>query len=328
MKNSINIFALVLFNLTVFAQSYTRIDTLRFTSDSSYARAIVRFGDALVFGTSKTGVISFDEKTGTRTTLLPANTAGEFRDLVVHEKKLYAITSGDNGLLFEYTAEKTSMFYYEMGAFYDDLASNKRQMVLLGDPIDKRFYLRKWDWKKSDSPICGTVVNKPEEACYAASGTTAQFLTNGDYCFVSGGKNAARFHRFSWKNPSAVLSVDLPLTNGEGAGPFSVFFWDQQHGVVVGGNYTLPEERAGTAAFTIDGGKTWTASSTGTLGYRSCVTGTKYLLYACGTTGIDYSTDGGTTWTSFLKGNFYALLLEKNVLYATTNKGMCLKILW
>lgn len=42
------------------------------------------------------------------------------------------------------------------------------------------------------------------------------------------------------------------------AGIFSVAFSDLKHGVVVGGDYTKPHEAALNAAFTADGGATWT----------------------------------------------------------------------
>lgn len=322
MRNSINCFVLSLISSWSFGQIRFESDTLRFTADSSYSRAIARFKGNLLFGTSKTGVIAYNENSKSATTLIPATKAGEFRDIVVKQDKFYAITSGDDGLLLSYAAGKTDTHIHEKSAFFDDLAAIKQFICVLGDPINGSFYLKQWNLKnKSVQQI--SIPSFTEEACYAASGTTAQYLKGGDYVFVSGGASAVRFFRFSWKDTNEVLKVDLPLAKAEGAGPFSVFFWNNLEGVCVGGNYTQPNSTIGTACFTTDGGKTWSASST--FGYRSCVTGSKKLLFACGSTGIDYSTDQGKTWKPFQKGNFCAMLWEKGTLYATSNKGYCVR---
>lgn len=322
MKNSIVIFVLSCLFATGFAQIACKADTLRFAPDSSYSRAIVRYKNELVFGTSKSGVVALNEKSGTTKTLIPSNVASEFRDLLVFKNKLYAMTSGTLGTLIEYKEHNIKPLIVEPGAFYDDIAADKTGIALLGDPFPNAFYL-KYISPKTEIGTSIQIPNLPDEACYAASGTTAQFLPGGDYVFVSGGPSAVRFFRFNWTDTTQVTSVNLPLAKAESAGPFSVFFWSDLEGVCVGGNYMKPTEFSGTACFTNDGGKTWFAAST--LGYRSCVTGNKKLLLTCGTNGIDYSLDGGKTWSVFQKGNFCALLLEKNILYATTNKGYCIR---
>lgn len=322
MKNSISCFVLSLISCWSFGQIRFESDTLQFTADSSYSRAIARWKNNLIFGTSKTGVIAYNEKSKTTTTLIPATKAGEYRDVVVKQNKIYAITSGDTGLLLSYSAGKTDTLIHENGAFFDDLAATKQSIAILGDPINGSFYLKQWNLK-SNTVQQISIPSFAEEACYAASGTTAQYLKGGDYVFVSGGASAVRFFRFSWKDTTQALKVDLPLVKAEGAGPFSVFFWNDLEGVCVGGNYTQPKATTGTACYTSDGGKTWTSSAT--LGYRSCVTGNKHLLFACGSTGIDFSTDQGKTWKAFQNGNFCALLWEKGTLYATSNKGFCVR---
>ncbi len=322
MKNSIVIIVLSCLYATGFSQIPCKADTLRFAPDSSYSRAIVRYKKELVFGTSKSGVVALNEKSGTTKTLIPSNVASEFRDLLVFKNKLYAMTSGTLGTLIEYKEHNIKPLIVEPGAFFDDIAADKTGIALLGDPFPKAFYL-KYISPKTEIGTSIQIPNLPDEACYAASGTTAQFLTGGDYVFVSGGPSTVRFFRFNWTDTAQVTSVNLPLAKAEGAGPFSVFFWSDLEGVCVGGNYMKPTEISGTACFTNDGGKTWFAAST--LGYRSCVTGNKKLLLTCGTNGIDYSLDGGKTWSVFQKGNFCALLLEKNTLYATTNRGYCIR---
>lgn len=331
MKNSIICFVLIVSNQIVYGQHFTRKDTLRFAPDSSYSRAIARFGDQLLFGTSKTGVVLFDETTKSVSTSIPPSPSGEFRDLVTYKNRFFGMVSGDNGELRTILASfGRSAEISDSGVFYDDITLYKHQAIVLGDPVDGYFFLRSVSLdllKTSTNLRLPHISCLPGEACYAASGTTAQVLKNGDYCFVSGGKDAARFHRFALKDSSTYHCVNLPMTKGEGAGPFSVYFRDKNNGVIVGGNYTQPKDTSGTAVYTTDGGKTWNSSAKMPTGYRSCVTGFKNMLYSCGSTGIDYSTDGGKTWNFFDSGNFCALLAEKGVLYATTNKGICIKYL-
>lgn len=330
MKNSISIFALVVSSFTAFGQFQGQKDTLRFASDSSYSRAIMRYNKTdLIFGTSKSGVIAYNEKTKQTQQIFSRNPNGEFRDLALFGKNVCGMVSGDHGIIEELMNSSATITVEDSGVFYDDLVRYKDALIVLGDPVDGHFFLRKApislgsaSFYQQQLPV---INNQPDEACYAASGTTAQLVGKSDYVFVSGGKQSARFHRFDLRDSSTYFVRDLPMVKGEGAGPFSVYFSDGNHGVIVGGNYLQPKDSSGTCVYTEDGGKTWLRSVVSPNGYRSCVTGNKKILFSCGTTGIDYSHDGGKTWTPFDSGNYCALLLEKNALYATTNKGVCIR---
>jgi hypothetical protein len=73
------------------------------------------------------------------------------------------------------------------------------------------------------------------------------------------------------------------------------------HLVVVGGDYTKPDERTGTAAASFtDGGWTWTAAQTMPHGYRSAVAwdGTAKEWITVGPNGTDVSTDDGKNWSA------------------------------
>ena len=321
MKNLIGLFVLSSC-INGFSQLlFTSKDTLRFTADSSYARSIVRFNNELVFGTSKTGVISYNEQTKATKTLISRSSDGEFRDLAVKKDVLYAMISGKNGIVYQYKRQKTKIIFQQKGIFLDDIILSKNKLYLLGDPINNHFFIAQLILTKNHTDSLTQLYNQPEEACYAASGKTACLLSKASYSFVSGGLSSARFHHINWQT-KAMESVELPMTTGIGAGPFAIFFQTPLTGVIVGGNYLKPSISSGTACFTVDGGKTWQKSETS--GYRSCVTGNDQFLVACGTNGIDYSLDGGAHWVKLDNGNFCALMLENNRLYATTNKGYCI----
>jgi photosystem II stability/assembly factor-like uncharacterized protein len=103
-----------------------------------------------------------------------------------------------------------------------------------------------------------------------------------------------------------------PLASGnESSGVFSLAFRDQNHGIAVGGDYKKPDESTGTAAFTSDGGKTWTAAAKPPHGYRSAVAwdAANKAWIAVGTNGSDVSFDDGTTWVFLDSGKWNALSL-------------------
>lgn len=315
------LFIALLISSALPAQTFSRKDTLRFAPDSSYSRAMIRCGKDLLFGTSKNGLIRLQERTGKITTVFPADTAGEFRDIVCYRNEVIGMISGNNGIL---TGKQ--LYATVPGVFYDDLVLAGRDVIVLGDPVSGCFFLEAISLTHSGTASAlPRIPAFPGEACYAASGTTAQLSDRHTYCFVSGGGSVSRFHCFSLRDTAAYFATDLPMVAGEGSGPFSLCFIDRQNGICVGGNYLQPAVREGTAAYTTDGGKTWSAAETLPRGYRSCVTGNKKWQFSCGTNGIDYSSDGGKTWNTFDQGNFCALLLERKTLYATTNKGYCIR---
>jgi hypothetical protein len=125
----------------------------------------------------------------------------------------------------------------------------------------------------------------------------------------------------------------LPLAGGTaGAGVFSLGtsvkldLHGGIHGTViaVGGNYEKPAETAGTAAYSRDEGKTWTAANLPPHGYRSAVAWDKNarVWIAVGTNGSDYSRDDGKTWLLLDDGNWNALSLP----YVVGPKGRIAKL--
>ncbi len=90
-----------------------------------------------------------------------------------------------------------------------------------------------------------------------------------------------------------------PLADGSpSAGIFSLNFRTEKLGLAVGGDYSKPDERRGTAAYTADGGEHWTASAVPPGGYRSAVSWdeAQKAWIAVGPNGSDVSRDDGRTW--------------------------------
>ena len=94
--------------------------------------------------------------------------------------------------------------------------------------------------------------------------------------------------------------AETPVRAASSAGIYSIAFRDDLHGVVVGGDYARETDAVENAAFTSDGGATWTlAGAPGLSGFRSVVAhvpGTDRTFIALGPRGGDLSHDDGRTW--------------------------------
>jgi hypothetical protein len=97
------------------------------------------------------------------------------------------------------------------------------------------------------------------------------------------------------------------VVGGGAAGIFSVRFQDRRTGIVVGGDFLKPDDGTDTAAWSNDGGATWTRADVPPPGYRSgsaWLTHERDVALAVGPTGSDVTTDAGRTWSTFDTGSF------------------------
>jgi len=130
------------------------------------------------------------------------------------------------------------------------------------------------------------------------------YRLEGIYAEVSEGYPQLARHHWS--------RVRVPLAGGtDSSGVFSLAFRDEDRGVAVGGDYAKAAVSAGTAAWSGDGGRTWTAAAKPPHGYRSAVAwdAASRAWIAAGTNGSDISYDDGKTWVSLDNGNWNALSL-------------------
>ncbi len=140
------------------------------------------------------------------------------------------------------------------------------------------------------------------------------------------GEPGAEAYGFAWAKATSV-----PLAGGnESSGIFSLAFRDSHSPmtevlykdgggtyltnwqfIAVGGDYTKPNDSAGTAAWSSDSGRHWTASTIPPHGFRSAVQWSEALKawITVGTNGSDVSRDDGKTWQPLDDGNWNALSL-------------------
>lgn len=197
--------------------------------------------------------------------------------------------------------------------FWDALAYRAKSGYILGDPVDGRFVLYRSDdlgrhWHRENS--AGPAAAAQGEGVFAASNSSLVVLPNQTILFGTGGKGGPRVFRST--NSHDWNAVNVPVTGGkDSAGIFSLAFRDALNGVAVGGDYQKPDETAGTAAWTSDGGLTWHAANRFPGGYRSAVEWDAHAgeWIAVGTNGSDSSNDDGRTWRRVDTGNWNALSL-------------------
>jgi photosystem II stability/assembly factor-like uncharacterized protein len=178
--------------------------------------------------------------------------------------------------------------------FFDAIWFKDRKAgYVLGDPVDGKFVLMAttdggahWARVQSD----GLKAAAPGIGAFAASNSS---LVEGPE-FATGGPNGPFVYSGDGR---AFSSVKVPMNGAtESAGIFSLARCGK-YLVAVGGEYTKPAVRDGTAAY-FDG--SWKAAQAMPGGYRSGVAYDKVsaACLAVGPSGVDVSHDSGVTWHS------------------------------
>jgi photosystem II stability/assembly factor-like uncharacterized protein len=185
--------------------------------------------------------------------------------------------------------------------FWDAIVLNRfdKDGVLLGDPVGGSFVIMEtadkgnsWDREREH----GLNAFK-DEGAFAASNSSIFLSERFGMGFVTGGPNGARI--ITVNDDGSFSAESLPMKSGPpGAGAFSIDTRDWRRWVTVGGNYTKPNDSSETAAFTHDGGKSWSSAQTPPHGYRSSVAYDPSIKtwITVGPNGTDISTDDGKNW--------------------------------
>jgi photosystem II stability/assembly factor-like uncharacterized protein len=244
--------------------------------------------------------------------------------------RLYKTTDGCSSWKLLYTNPDKDGFWDAVQPLNDKIVQ------VLGDPVSGAFFIG--GLKTDGTSPClwryAAADAQPGAGAFAASNSSL-VVQGGRYTpdrawFGTGGKPGAFVYRLDLRpvagsrwaegSPDQIEGywkpVPVPVASGaDAAGVFSLGFRDAEHAVAVGGDYTKPNETAGTAAWSADGGKTWTAAARPPHGFRSAVAWDADLKawIAAGTNGSDISWDDGKTWQpldgSETGGNWNALSL-------------------
>ncbi len=188
------------------------------------------------------------------------------------------------------------------GLFFNSIKfANNNVGLAVSDPIDGQFFLLKTsDSGETWNRIKTLPPSQDGEANFAASNTCIEFLPDGHAWIASGGSAARVFYSKDFGETWEVS--ETPMLQNEGpAGIYSITFKDAKNGIIVGGIYNQPEINQKIAAYTCDGGKTWTEAMVMPNGFRSCVQlftdRRRTYAVAMGKTGFNISMDMGKTWS-------------------------------
>jgi photosystem II stability/assembly factor-like uncharacterized protein len=244
-----------------------------------------------------------------------ANTAIVMSSGPGEQSRLYKTTDGCSHWTLVYTNPDKDGFWDAM-AFWDTAKGDQEGLedgVLLGDPVGgafARFVVGGRGTSTTPEKDVHDTSAKEGEGAFTASnsslvlGRRFQQGESTTIWFGTGGIPGARvFHldmrKFADVSTASWNDTVVPLAGGTAsAGIFSLALRGSISLIAVGGDYAKPEQRAGTAAFSTDGGKSWTAAATPPGGYRSAVAWdpNDRIWITVGPNGSDYSADDGKTW--------------------------------
>lgn len=202
----------------------------------------------------------------------------------------------------------------------------------IGDPIDGFFQLlQTMDRGKTWKDVSGSLLlfAEPGEVGFAASGSGLQ--VQGDNLWIGSGGSFAAVYR---RNEKKMLMHKMltPIVSGAASqGIFSLSFWNDQIGVVVGGDYMHDHYNEHNVYITHDGGDNWIKPVQPVGGFRSAVKHiTKLRLVATGTSGTDISEDGGQHWNTISTDSFNAVGKSKSgkKVYLAGSNGQISVLQW
>ncbi len=216
------------------------------------------------------------------------------------------------------------------GMFLDamDFANENNGMVI-GDPINGKIFIAETNnggntWIEKDHRL----IADSGEAFFAASGTNLRLFGKDNFFIASGGTYSRLI--------TASSKTLLPIIQGkETTGANSIDIFDlaksKKNIIVVGGDFAADSSSYKNCYYSNNGGKTWKSPKVPPQGYRSCV---EYLsqkdILTCGLTGVDYSKNGGHTWTLISNSSFNVCRIAKQgkTVFLAGNKGTIAKLTW
>ncbi len=231
----------------------------------------------------------------------------EFRSIAQTEKALFVLSIGNPALLYKINKKDLSAtLVYEENhekVFYDAIQFwNNKEGIAIGDPTQDCFSILITrdggnSWNKIPCQNLPKLIDG--EAAFAASNTN--ICIRGSKTFVVSGGTKSRV--FVSDNKGISWSVfDTPITQGHAmTGIFSADFFNENTGIIVGGNYEEQSDNSANKAITNDGGKTWKLIGVNEgFGYASCVQFVPHSdeneLVTVGATGVYYSNSQGDFW--------------------------------
>lgn len=310
-------------------RSFVEVEVEVLLEDSISVRAIEIMGRDLAFAANNGIYGLYDSQDGVvRTNVQEYDTIKpEFRAVASTSDDFFMLSVGNPALLYKTgDSGRMELVYKEEheNVFYDSMTFwNDKEGIAMGDPTEDCLSViitrdGGRTWKKLS---CQQLPEAAEgEAAFAAS--NSNIAVAGDHTWIlSGGMSSRVFYSpdkgKNWEVYETPLVQGTPTTGG-----YSIDFYDEQRGIIIGGDYTRPDGNTSNKAVTTNGGKSWELISDGKdPGYKSSI---RYIpntdakgVVAVGHTGISYSSDGGENWDKLSEESFYTIrFLNDSTAYA------------
>lgn len=242
----------------------------------------------------------------------------------LNESEAYVLNAGSPAsLCYTYDGGYTWTIQYanrDTAVFFDSMVfADSLHGYAIGDPSNEGHFLmlytenagHRWftyDYNDGEFPEA-----LPGEAIFAASNSNL-VPAKGQPRFITGGKASRLFTATAIEGkptpPIGFLNIewhtqDLPMIKGQSTtGAFAMDFY-KDNGIIVGGDYKHDALRTQNCLYTTDGGQNWRPAQTPPFGYRSGVAFVNMnWLAATGTSGTDFSVDGGKNWHNLSKTGY------------------------
>ncbi len=294
--------------------------------DTMSVRAIELMGNNLAFAGSNGMFGSIDLETGkVRSNIEKYHTSiPAFRSVGHTTTDFFMLSIGNPALLYKTGDQgRMELVYMEEGegVFYDAMTFlNGQEGIAVGDATKGCLSILMTkdggnSWKRIPCEELPKAIDG--EGAFAASNTNIK--TIGDHIWIATTKRVLHSSDkgSTWETSEPPIDINKPTS-----GVYSIDFYDQDIGVVFGGDYTDPLASRNNKALTKDGGKNWYTIADGNdPGYRSCVqfvpNSEGNALVVVGFKGIDYSSDQGASWKQLSNESFYTIrFLNDSVAYA------------
>jgi photosystem II stability/assembly factor-like uncharacterized protein len=237
----------------------------------------------------------------------------DFRDIEAFDHETAIIMAIDSPALILKTKDSGKSWDkvfedHRSGMFLDAMHfHNKKKGVVVGDPIDGRFFLARTDdggesWQSLK--INARPLADSGEALFAASGSNIM-RNKGGYFFISGGMSSHLIQ--------GTHKIRLPLAQGKSSkGANSFDMASDGRIIITGGDFYADTVSVGNCIITDDQGKTFQYPTTPPFGYKSSVAWiADHIWVACGTSGVDISYDHGLNWKNISRQSFNTIQKSK-----------------
>lgn len=321
-------FVLAVFSFIFFASCsdgrshFERVTVQTIFTDSLSIRALAPMDENRVWFASDKGRVGLiDADIPKLATIKYEDSMLHFRSISVTSTAVFVLSIANPAVLYKIDfngreATHIQEVYTERGdkVFYNSMKFwNDQEGIAMGDPLEECLSViitrdggNHWN-KLSCEPLPETVSG---EAGFAASNSNIA-LYQDHVWIATGGKRARVFHSSDKGVNWEVFNT--PILQGRAmTGIYSIDFYNDKLGVIIGGDWENKGFKEGNKAITTDGGKTWKLIANGeSPGFQSAV---KFVpgsggeeLVSVGSPGISYSSDRGATWKELSQEGFYAI---------------------